>query len=174
MVLQYSTKVVNFSWIYYRDMSGGARDFGILLGLAYQGFAEELNSHLAASGFTGIGASFGYVFRALLEDSLTTSQLAASLRITPQGAAKIVADTVATGYVERRSDPADARARRLHLTDRGQSAVATARRFHSTYERRLADAYGAPSVAVLRQILTAVVERDPTATNAAARFLRPL
>lgn len=150
------------------------RDFGILLGLAYQDFVDELNAHLAAVGFTGVGASFGYVFRALLADSLTTSQLAARLCITPQGAAKIVGEMVAAGYVERQSDPADGRALRLCLTDRGQMAVATARRFHADYERRLSDSYGAHSVAALREVLTAIVDRDPAATETAARLLRPL
>jgi DNA-binding MarR family transcriptional regulator len=155
-------------------MSSEVRDFGILLGLAYQGFVEKLNAHLEASGFAGIRATFGYVFRALLEDDLTTSQLAARLRITPQGAAKIVEEMVAAGYVERRSDPADGRARRLRLTGRGSRAVAAARRFHADYERELADAYGAQQVAALREVLTAAVERDPTAADSAERILRPL
>jgi MarR family transcriptional regulator for hemolysin len=162
-------------WLNIIDpMAREVRDFGILLGLAYQGFVEELNAHLVSSGFAGVGASFGYVFRALLAESLTTSQLAARLRITPQGAAKIVDEMVAAGYVERRSDPADGRARRLRLTDRGRRAVATARRFHADYERRLADTHGVDRVAVLREVLTALVDRDPSVTETATRLLRPL
>jgi MarR family transcriptional regulator for hemolysin len=152
------------------------RDYGILLGLAYQGFVGELNAHMRASGFHDAGPSFGYVFRALLAErmeSMTASQLAARLRITPQGAAKIVEDMISTGYVERRDDPSDRRARRLHLSDRGRRALATARRFHADYERRLAETYGASRVAVLREVLTAIVDRDASATEAADRLLRP-
>ena len=155
-------------------MASASRDFGILLGLAYQAFVDELNAHMAESGFADLGRAFGYVFRALLDDSPTTSELAGRLRITPQGAAKIVEEMVAVGYVERRSDPADRRAKRLRLTDRGRRAVATARRFHAEYERRLAVAHGAERVAVVRELLTAVVDRDSAASEAADRLLRPL
>jgi hypothetical protein len=52
-------------------------DFGILLGLAYQRFVDELGAHLSQAGFAGVGGSFGYVLRALAQQPLTTSQLAA-------------------------------------------------------------------------------------------------
>jgi MarR family transcriptional regulator for hemolysin len=159
---------------YIRMRSDGARDFGILLGLAYQGFVDALNAHLAAAGFTGVRPSYGYVFRALLEEDLTASQLAGQLRITPQGAAKIVAEMVAAGYVDRRSDPEDGRAKRLRLSDRGRRAVATARRFHASYERQLAETHGAERVAMLREVLAEVIQRDPIGSDAASRLLRPL
>jgi MarR family transcriptional regulator for hemolysin len=157
-----------------RIVSSPERDLGILLGLAYQTFVDELNAHLATAGFDGVGPSFGYVFRALLGGSLTTSQLAAGLRITPQGAAKIVDDMVAAGYVERRSDPGDGRARQLHLTGRGRRAVATARRFHAEYEWRLARRCGRKRAAALREVLAEIVDSDAAAADSAARLLRPM
>src|SRR5262249_22723035 len=117
-------------------VSGQERDFGIVLGLAYQTFVGALHEHLLEEGFTGVRGPYGYVFRALLEGSRTTTQLAAGLGITPQGAAKIVDEMVAGGYVARRPDPGDRRARPLELTERGRRAVAAARRVHAEYERR--------------------------------------
>jgi DNA-binding MarR family transcriptional regulator len=149
-------------------------DFGILLGLAYQDFVAELNDHLARRGFTSVGASYGYVFRALVGQDLTTSQLAARLRITPQGAAKIVDEMAATGYVERQVDPGDRRAKVLRLTERGRGAVSAARAFHRDFERRLARRHGTAAAAAVREALTGIVERDATATDAADRLLRPL
>ena len=116
-------------------------DFGTLLGLAYQHFVEALRAHLNERGFTDLGASFGYVLRALAAEPLTATQLAARLHLTPQGAAKIADAMVRHGYVERRVDPADARARRLVLAARGQQALRAARAFHQTFERDLARTY---------------------------------
>ena len=133
-------------------------DFGLLLGIAYQQFAAGLQDHLGRGGFNGIGPSFGYVLRALIDDHLTTSQLAGRLQITPQGAAGIVGDMEKAGYVERRPDPADARLRRLYLTERGQEAIGELRRFHRDFERRLAKKHGPKQVKAVRTVLTAIAE----------------
>lgn len=146
-------------------------DLGILLGLAYQRFVAELNTHLAAAGFAGIGSSFGYVFRILLDGELTTSQLAGRLGITAQGAAKLVNEMTGNGYVARRPDPGDARQKQVRLTARGRAAVAAARAFHEDFERQLAAELGARSVATLRKVLGTVVDRDHAGDL--ARVLRP-
>lgn len=57
------------------------------------------------------------------------------------------------GYVERRPDPGDARARLVYLSERGTAALAAARRFHQAYERRLARADGRAAVDALRETL---------------------
>jgi DNA-binding MarR family transcriptional regulator len=145
-------------------------DLGILLGLAYQDFVDELNAHLAARGFDGIRPSFGYVFRALLAEEATASGLAARLGITAAGAGKLVDEMVAAGYVERVDDPDDARSRRLRLSRRGRRAVATARQFHRQFEERLGEAHGARAVATLRRLLEAWVDRGGTG----ARLLRQI
>jgi DNA-binding MarR family transcriptional regulator len=152
----------------------GDHDFGILLGLAYQRFVDELRAHLASAGVTDVGGSFGYVLRALDQQPLTTSQLAARLAITSQGAAKIVDDMVASGYVERRPDPGDGRQKQLFLGARGAAVLAAARRFHRDFEQDLAGELGARRARELRAALTRIVERAPGAVDRGARLLRPL
>jgi DNA-binding MarR family transcriptional regulator len=140
-------------------------DLGILLALAYQRFVGELHSELATHGMTDIGRSDGYVFRALDEGPLTVSALAARLSVSKQGAAQIVADMEARGLVVRRPDPDDGRARLLALTDRGREVYAAARRFHRTFERRLAQELGdgpvAGLVATLEHLAGEETLRDP-------------
>jgi len=148
-------------------------DFGILLGLAYQAFVAELHQALAAAGFDDVKPSFGFVLRVLDRGPHTASQLAELLDISNPGSTKIVGEMVAAGYVERRPDPADGRARELHLTARGRAALATARRFHAAFERRLARAHGADRVATVRAVLAGHLDQAGAET-ALARVLRPL
>ena len=131
-------------------------DLGILLAIGYQEFVRALRSAMAAAGFDDLGRSDGYVLRALDGNPLTVSALAALLDITKQGAAQIVEDMERRGYVERRASPTDRRSRPLHLAERGQRALAGARRFHRRYERELIRQHGADPVAALRGVLTAI------------------
>lgn len=131
-------------------------DLGILLVLAYQEFVHELREAHARDGFGDTGRSDGYVFRALAAQPTTVSDLAARLQISKQGAGQIVDDMQRRGYLERRPDPTDARARLLYLSERGHAALAAARRFHQAYERRLVRTHGRAAVGALRTMLEAM------------------
>jgi DNA-binding MarR family transcriptional regulator len=151
-------------------------DFGILLGLAYLRFVDALNADLRQRGFTNIGASFGYVLRAVANEPLTTTQLGARLQLTPQGAAKIVDDMVQHGYLERREDPSDGRAKLLFLASRGRRALRAARAFHRAFEEDFARIHGAPLARTLREALELLTNADASgaANDTAARLLRPI
>jgi len=112
-------------------------DLGILLGLAYQTFTDELRADMIMRGFDDLGGAYGYVFRALAVDPLHLHDLASRLGMTAQGASKIINEMESRGYVERSPDPEDGRAKLLRLAVRGRAALAAARRFHAAYERRL-------------------------------------
>lgn len=144
-------------------MTATRLDFGILLAQAYQEFVRQLRATLAEQGFTDQGRSDGYVFRALDAAPLTVSELAERLEISKQGAGQIVDDMERRGYVERRPDPRDGRARTLHLSERGRAALAAARRFHQRYERRMIREHGPDAVATLRTLLLAMVGEDQAA-----------
>ncbi|WP_436500736.1 MarR family winged helix-turn-helix transcriptional regulator [Actinokineospora sp. HUAS TT18] len=137
-------------------------DLGILLALAWQEFVRDLRATLDEQGFTDQGRSDGYVLRALNAKPMTVSELATRLEITKQGAGQLVDDMERRGYVERRPDPTDGRARLLHLSEHGQAALAAARAFHRRYERLLVGEHGAEAVQTLRDMLTAMA--GPAAT----------
>jgi DNA-binding MarR family transcriptional regulator len=128
-------------------------DFGILLGLAYTSFVDELHEELAARGFDDLGSAYGYVFRALASAPMRPSQLAERLGITNQGAFKVLEEMQSRGYVERAPDPDDGRATLIRLARRGRDALASARRFHRRYERRLAAEIGKNQAKELRRLL---------------------
>jgi DNA-binding MarR family transcriptional regulator len=142
----------------------GKVDIGILLLLADQEFVRELREQTAAQGFDDQGRSDGFVFRTLDDGPTTISGLAERLDITKQGAGQIVDDMERRGYVERRPDPTDARARLLHLTDRGQAALAAARKFHQSYERRLRRKFGDEAIDSLRDVLAGMAGEAQVST----------
>jgi len=131
-------------------------DFGVLMALGYQGLVRELNERLTAAGFE-IKAAYGYVFRSLLREDLTTTKFGARLGITTQGAAKLIDEMERLGYIEKHQHPEDARVKVLRLAPRGRQAVAEARRIHLDLEQRLAERYGAEDVAAMRRVLEAMV-----------------
>jgi DNA-binding MarR family transcriptional regulator len=149
-----------------------APDFGILLGLAYQSFKDQLHASLVKQGFDDLGGAYGYVFRALADEEPSQRELAGRLGITDQGMAKIIAEMVGRGYVERRIDTQDSRVKRLRLGTRGRGALAAARRFHATFEQKLRDEVGDAPVRRLRELLQQVAARGAESDLAHAR-LRP-
>jgi len=141
-------------------------DIGILLGLAYAGFVDELRADLAARGFADLGPSYGYVFRVLGDGERSLSELAGLLRMTLPGAGKIVDEMEARGYVERHPDASDRRVKQLRLSPRGRAALKAAQAFHRRFERRLPD--GPALRAALEGIAT------DTGGERAPRYVRPL
>lgn len=135
-------------------MTARPTDLGLLLAKAYQEFVRELRSALAQQGFTDLGRSDGFVFRALANEAMTVSQLAIRLDVSKQGAAQIVDDMARRGYVRRGTDPHDGRSRPVELTERGRDALAAASRFHQEYERRLVEEHGPTALRRMRIVLT--------------------
>lgn len=101
---------------------------------------------------------------------MTQRELAARLGITEQGAGQIASEMVRDGFLARRVDAEDARARRLELGPRGRELLRLAGRFHAAYERRLARQLGAP-VAETRRVLEHIVATSGAET--AKGRLRP-
>jgi DNA-binding MarR family transcriptional regulator len=145
------------------DMSAsGKPDFGILLILADQEFVRELRASMAAQGFDEQGRSDGYVLRTLGATPMTISALAERLDISKQGAAQIIDDMERRGYVVRKPSPTDGRARLLHLSPRGEAALAAARKFHQSYERRLRKTHGDTTIDAIRTVLTTMAGKPQT------------
>ena len=114
-------------------------DFGILLGLAFRVFVDQMHADLAARGFDDLGRSYGYVFRVLGDGDRSLSELAALLGMTLPGAGKIVDEMERRRYVERKPDRVDRRVKHIALSRRGRAALAAARAFHRDFEERLPD-----------------------------------
>ena len=78
-------------------------------------------------GFDDVRPAHGFAFVRISTGDATTADVAVHLGITKQAAAQLVGHLVDRGYVERRPDPRDRRARLLVLTDRGWACTAAAK-----------------------------------------------
>lgn len=92
-----------------------------------QSIVDELVARLQAAGYTDITAAHHPVFYNLDPGGTRLTELAARAGITHQSMGELVAALTALGYVDRRPDPADGRARLVVLTRRGHNAVRRAR-----------------------------------------------
>jgi DNA-binding MarR family transcriptional regulator len=84
---------------------------------------EGIQEGLAHRGFTDVRPAHGFAFVRISAGDATTADVAEHLGITKQAAGQLVAYLVDHGYVVRRPDPGDARARLLALTDRGRACT---------------------------------------------------
>ena len=108
-------------------------NLGFLLAKASQRWNELLQEAFAREGFAEVRASYGSVLLPLFEeDGLRMGEVARRARLSKQTMTTMVRLAERDGLVERRSDPADRRATRVHLTAKGIQ-------FKPVAERVLAD-----------------------------------
>ncbi len=95
-----------------------------------------------------------------LEDGLRLTAMAARAGITVQSMGELVDDLETKGYLERRPDPKDRRAKRIHLTARGRTNARIAKQATADVEDHLAGLLGQRHYQQLRDSLQQIIERD--------------
>jgi len=118
------------------------RSTASLLRAAYYELSRGIGGAVVASGFTDLRPAHGNVLEQLGHaDGLRISDLASRTAMTAQSMGELVDELEARGYVERRPDPGDRRAKPVFLTGRGRAAVAASmdavQAQEGTLERRL-------------------------------------
>jgi DNA-binding MarR family transcriptional regulator len=94
---------------------------GLLLRLAYQHYAQDIEAALREAGFGDVNPGAANVFPFVPPDGITVSRLAELARVRKQSMAQAVTQLERTGYVERRPNPRDHRSQLVFLTQRGAS-----------------------------------------------------
>src|SRR5918995_3930537 len=96
-------------------------DLGFLLAKATQRWNELLAKRFSAAGYADIRPSYGSVLLPLFEDDgLRMGELASRARLSKQTMTTMVRLVERDGLVERRPDPVDGRATRVHLSAKGR------------------------------------------------------
>lgn len=149
------------------DELAGSRDvLGLLFRLLYQEHSAAVGGALHAAGFDGIRFHHANVFAFVPPEGIQVAELAALSGVTKQTMAQAVEQLERLGYVERRPDPADGRARLVLLTARGNAVRPVAVTAGREVEERWARLVGRDELerlrAGLRHLLAMVrEERDP-------------
>jgi DNA-binding MarR family transcriptional regulator len=148
-------------------------DTGTLALFVGQAAAALVQEQLAGQGFGDLRFSHGYVFQHLIDAEPTVGELATQLAMTQQGASKAVAELEHLGYCERAPDAADARIRRVRLTDRGHQAVDAARHARTALDHRLARRFGSQHLAGHRDLLAQLLDELGGTAAVQRRAVRP-
>jgi DNA-binding MarR family transcriptional regulator len=134
--------------------------------------AEEVQRRMAAEGFDDARFAHGFVFQHLVSGPLPIGDLARAMDVTQQRASKATAELEALGYVRREPDPADARVRRIALTERGWAAIEAARRARASILDELRARLGAERVAAAEAVLRDVLRETGADAAVSARRVR--
>ena len=135
--------------------------------------ADELQRRLAVDGFADARFADGVIFQHLIAGALTIGALAERLEVSQQAASKSVADLEKRGYLTREPDPADARARLVVLTERGEAVIAAARRHRAAIDAELRKALGADRIESARLLLVDTLHHLNATPALRTRRVRP-
>ena len=132
-----------------------------LLSMAMAVGLDDLHEELAAAGHPDLRPVHGFALNAVAGGARTASELARALRMTKQGAAKLVTTLVSNGYLAPAPAEGDARSKPLTLTARGRSAIEASVAIQDQIERRWAASVGDEGVQAMRAgLLDAVLAEN--------------
>jgi DNA-binding MarR family transcriptional regulator len=128
-----------------------------LLSLAYNTTSTAIYERLRENGIADTRPSHGNVMEHLaFDDGLRLNDLAARAGITPQSMSQFVDELEDLGYVERRPDPDDRRAKRIHLTRKGKRSNQVEWKVVGEIEEALEALLGKKRLADLRRSLDTI------------------
>jgi DNA-binding MarR family transcriptional regulator len=129
-------------------------NLGYLLAQASQRWNELLQEGFADEGFPEVKASYGSVLIPLFEeDELRMGEIARRSRLSKQTMTTMVRLCERDGLVERRPDPADRRATRVHLTARARQFRPAAERVLAQLQREVQAMLGERRTRIVRHSL---------------------
>jgi DNA-binding MarR family transcriptional regulator len=144
---------------------------GQLLGNLLRLFQAELAERgEGTTSVSGIRPAHLQVFGTIKADGTRLTELASSAGLSLSAMAELVDGLEHLGYLERRADPSDGRAKLVCLTERGWDAIREGRRLISAIERDWATALGEDSFeALCRELQRLLDVLDPDVREQYAR-----
>ncbi|MFG3442873.1 MarR family winged helix-turn-helix transcriptional regulator [Nonomuraea sp. NPDC047897] len=139
-------------------------DLGVLAGRTLFGLQQELFAAVAEQGHPELRPRHGAVLAYLDEEGSRATDLAAQSGQHKQVIGTLVDELAALGYVERRPDPADRRAKLVVPTAKGLDQMAKADAAVAAIEARHAEAVGAEVYAEFKRIFRLVAGHHSATT----------
>jgi len=134
----------------------------LLMFIAHRAAEARVFEAVRAAGFDDLTLAQSRIGQRLNREGIRVTDIAEQAGVTKQTAGALVDELEAGGYVARRPDPADARARLIVLTDRGERLCATAAAEIANIEAEWRQHLGAKAYDELRASLESLREiTDP-------------
>jgi DNA-binding MarR family transcriptional regulator len=134
-------------------------DLGVLASRFLFSLQDELFERLAAAGYDDLLPRHGSVLAYLDEDGVRATELARLSGRHKQIVGRIVDELEELGYVERRPDPTDRRAKLIFPTERGLDQVRLGDEIIADIEARHSREVGGRTYSQFRDVLRGVVAR---------------
>ena len=128
-----------------------------MLGQAYSLLGFQIVDGVVGAGYPH-KPKHSAVFAQISQDGSRLTELARKANMTPQSMAELVDELVDMGYVVRRPDPGDGRAKLIVLTKRGRGAVAAGRQTIEGIEEQVTDILGEHGHHELRRLLSKLLD----------------
>ena len=138
-------------------------NLALLLELAYKKLDAALIAQLRANGYADLRPAHSQVFGAIPPEGARVGEMAAHAGIAQQSMSELVDSLERLGYLERRPDPRDRRARIIVFTERGWEAVRAGIATIDRIEQAWAQRVGAEQVAAVRAALEVIALSDDDA-----------
>jgi DNA-binding MarR family transcriptional regulator len=123
-----------------------------LLSLTYLMLSRQVAEGAARAGHP-VKASHSAVFGQMTAEGSRLTDLAKGANMTPQAMGELVDELEGLGYVARKPDPTDRRAKLITLTETGRQCVSAGIHTIGDIERRIDDALGVRRHRDLRRML---------------------
>ncbi|MFD8810311.1 MarR family winged helix-turn-helix transcriptional regulator [Streptomyces sp. NPDC059627] len=133
-------------------------DLGVLAAGVLLSVQRELFTALAERGFDDIAPRTGAILAHLRVDGIRASELAVASGQHKQVVGTLIDDLERLGYVERKPDPADRRAKLIYPTERGMLQMEAAAAIMRAIEERHSEALGTQEYAAFKAALHRVAE----------------
>lgn len=127
-----------------------------MLGRAYSLLGFQVVDGVVGAGFPQ-KPSHSAVFAQISPAGSRLTELARGANVTPQAMGELVDELEQLGYVERRPDPTDRRAKLIVLTSRGHECIAAGIATIQGIEERIDQILGPRGHAQLRRLLNALL-----------------
>ena len=128
-----------------------------MLGQAYSLLGFQIVEGVVGAGYPQ-KPKHSAVFAQISADGSRLTDLARRANMTPQAMGELVDELVDMGYVVRRPDPNDGRAKLIVLTKRGQDAVAAGIQTITGIEERVTQVLGEHGHRELRRLLSKLLD----------------
>jgi DNA-binding MarR family transcriptional regulator len=131
----------------------GTSNLGTLLRDPALAINELVSEELAKRGFDDFRPAHGTIGQHITDQGSRITELAQLAQVSKPSVVYLVNDLERLGYVERRPDPDDRRAKLICLTERGARAQTAAREIVAQIEHDWSQLLGARDLALLRELL---------------------